>query len=249
MDEIWLLLPLVVIGIGFMLWRKLSVVTVYEYQKGLFYKNGKLDRIVDAGTYRFFASNNKIEVVDTRKRELLISGQEMLTRDNIGIRVSAVGSIHVADPVKAIHQSEHYLGDIYTVGQLALRDAIGTVTLDELLNNKIQFDLGIQEKIARAAIELGAVVSGVAIRDIMLPANLKKAYSGVLEAQKEAQKNLEKARGEQAVLRSLANSAKMYDEMPALLQARVIQALATGNNSIVFGAGKDQETGLRLAKK
>ncbi len=245
MDEIWLLLPLVIIGIGFMLWRKLSVVTVYEYQKGLFYKNGKLDRIVDAGTYRFLETINKIEVVDTRKRELLISGQEILTRDNIGVRVSVVGSVQIVDPTKAIHQSENYLGDIYKFGQLAMRDAVGAVTLDELLDNKTQFDAQIQQKVALAAAELGAVVSGLAVRDIMLPANLKKAYSGVLEAQKEAQKNLEKARGEQAVLRSLANSAKMYDEMPALLQARVIQALGTGNNSIVFGA----DDKVNIAKK
>lgn len=236
MEDIWLLLPLIVIGVGFMLWRKLSAVTVYEYQKGLFYKNGKLDRIVDAGTYRFFASNNKIDVVDIRKRELLISGQEILTKDNIGVRVSAVGSIQVFDPGKAMQRSENYLRDVYTIGQLALRDAVGSVTLNALLENKMQCDARVQQKVALAAAELGAVVSGLAVRDIMLPANLKKAYSGVLEAQKEAQRNLEKARGEQAVLRSLANSAKMYEEMPALLQARVIQALATGNNSIVFGA-------------
>jgi hypothetical protein len=88
-------------------------------------------------------------------------------------------------------------------------------------------------------------VSGLAVRDVMLPANLKKAYSGALEAQKEAQKNLEKARGEQAVLRSLANSSKLYEEHPSLLQARVIQALANGNNSIVFGA----DDKMSIAKK
>lgn len=70
----------------------------------------------------------------------------------------------------------------------------------------------------------------------MLPANLKKAFSGILEARKESQTQLEKARGEQAVLRNLANAAGLYETNPQLLQARIIQTLANGNNTIVFGA-------------
>ena len=72
----------------------------------------------------------------------------------------------------------------------------------------------------------------------MLPANLKKAFSGIIEAKKEAQTQLEKARGDQAVLRNLANAAGLYDANPQLLQARIIQTLANGNNTIVFGANE-----------
>jgi hypothetical protein len=68
----------------------------------------------------------------------------------------------------------------------------------------------------------------------MLPANLKRAFAGVLEAQKEAQRQLEKARGEQAVLRNLANSSAMYASNPMLLQARLVQVLDGGNNNVVF---------------
>lgn len=70
----------------------------------------------------------------------------------------------------------------------------------------------------------------------MLPANLKKAFAGILEAKKEAQKQLEKARGEQAVLRNLANSSAMFDGNPMLLQARIIQSLSNGNNTVIFNA-------------
>ena len=70
----------------------------------------------------------------------------------------------------------------------------------------------------------------------MLPNNLKRAYAGVLEAQKEAERRLEQARGEQAVVRSLANTARMLGENPALVQARMLQALDTGGNTLVFGS-------------
>ena len=70
----------------------------------------------------------------------------------------------------------------------------------------------------------------------MLPTNIKKAFSGILEEQKEAQRQLEKARGEQAVLRKLANVSGLYDVNPMLPQARLIQALSAGNNSVVFNA-------------
>lgn len=94
-----------------------------------------------------------------------------------------------------------------------------------------------QEKYVQSSTEeLGLSVESITIKDIIVPASIRRAYAGILEAQKEARKKLEQARGEQAVLRNLANSSAMYDKNPALLQARLIQALSSGHNSIVFNA-------------
>jgi regulator of protease activity HflC (stomatin/prohibitin superfamily) len=237
-NSLWFVLPVVLVLAvsGYWIWKNLTSTTIYQYQKGLRFKDGKLVAQLDAGHYRYFAKRSSIEVFDMRKSVLQLSGQEILTKDNIGIRITAVGQIQITDAVKIMQTTESYMADVYAVAQLSLRDAVGEVTLDELLASKSILDQKLQSDVTAKCNELGVAVSGLALRDIMLPANLKKAYGGVLEAQKEALRNVEKARGEQAVLRSLANSSKLYSENPSLLQARVIQALATGNNSIVFGA-------------
>jgi regulator of protease activity HflC (stomatin/prohibitin superfamily) len=237
-DLLWfvLLVILVLAVFGYWISKNLTSTTIYQYQKGLRFNDGKLVAKLDAGHYRYFAKRSSIEVFDMRKRALQLSGQEILTKDNIGIRITVVGQIQIIDVEIIMQTTESYMADVYAVAQLSLRDAVSGVTLDELLAHKSVLDHKIQADVAAKCSELGVAVSGLAVRDIMLPANLKKAYGGVLEAQKDALRNVEKARGEQAVLRSLANSSKLYSENPSLLQARVIQALATGNNSIVFGA-------------
>jgi regulator of protease activity HflC (stomatin/prohibitin superfamily) len=237
-ELLFVVLPavLVLVVLGYWILKNLTSTTIYQYQKGLLFKDGKLVKHLDAGHYRYLSKRSSIDVFDMRKRALSISGQEILTKDNIGIRITVVGQIQIINAEKTMQSTESYMVDVYALAQLSLRDAVAGVTLDELLATKSALDLKIQNDVATKCTELGVVVSGLALRDIMLPANLKKAYGGVLEAQKDALRNLEKARGEQAVLRSLANSSKLYSENPSLLQARVIQALATGNNSIVFGA-------------
>jgi regulator of protease activity HflC (stomatin/prohibitin superfamily) len=231
-----LVVLLLLAGLGFWLWKNLESTTVYEYQKGLLFKDGKLSRELDAGHYRYLAARSKIEVFDLRRRPLDLGGQEIITKDNVSIRLSVVGQIQITEPVKVLQQTESYMAEVYALAQLAMRDAVSTMTLDEILSQRPALDQLIQTHVKERSKDLGLSITSVAVRDIMLPANLKKAYAGVLEAQKNAQVNLEKARGEQAVLRSLANSSKLYAENPSLLQARVIQALSTGKNTIVFGA-------------
>jgi regulator of protease activity HflC (stomatin/prohibitin superfamily) len=217
-------------------WLQWHETIIYPYQQGLHYKDGQLNGLLTSGRHRYFGKRSRIDVHDVRKQALSVNGQEILTKDNVSLRVTLVGYYQIVDLELAERLSSSYVSDIYSLAQLALRKAVGGVTVDEFLAEKSQLDESIMTTLAQKGEALGLSITDVAVLDVMLPANLKKAYSGVLEAQKEAQKNLEKARGEQAVLRSLANSAKLYQENPSLLQARVIQALATGNNSIVFGS-------------
>lgn len=211
-------------------------VTIFEFQKGLLYKKGAFVKTLSAGKYHYIKSRSTIEVVDTRKTMLTLPGQEILTKDNVNIKITLVGFYEVSDPVKAKHQSENYMTEFYNISQIMLRELVGAITIDELLEKKGALDTQLLTGISEKVKGIGLSVSILSVKDIMLPANLKKAFSGILEAQKEAQRLLEKARGEQAVLRNLANSSGMYESNPMLLQARLIQSLATGNNSIVFSA-------------
>lgn len=237
MELFILLLAVALIGTIVYL-RVAALVVVYDFQKGLLYNQGSFVKIVGAGRYRFLKSRTDIQVVDTRRTMLALAGQEILTKDNISLKISLSGFYEVVDPVKAKHGSQNYITELYSLAQIVLRETVANYTIDELLEKKNEMDEQLLARMKDKAGALGVAFSALAVRDIMLPANLKKAFSGIIEAKKEAQTQLEKARGEQAVLRNLANAAGLYDANPQLLQARIIQTLANGNNTIVFGADK-----------
>jgi regulator of protease activity HflC (stomatin/prohibitin superfamily) len=225
-----------VLVLGSVVSRLYGAVTVYEYQRAILYRNGSVAVVWNQGRHRYFKPHSNVQVVDLRKSLLALPGQEVLTKDNVNLKLSLVGFYEIADPVSALHRSQSYTSEFYSVAQLALRDLVGQYTLDDLLEKKSELDAKLLSTASDGALPLGLKVSQLAIKDVMLPSNLKRAYSAVLEAKKEAQRQLEQARGEQAVLRSLANSAGLFEGNPALLQARVFQALSSGNNTIVFGA-------------
>lgn len=233
--EFLFVLLFILLLIVFSFWVRLfDFLTIYEFQKGILYKNGSFVKILDAGKHYYHKSNSMIHVLDIRKSLINLPGQEVLTKDNVSIKITLVGFYEITDPIKAVHQSENYVTEFYNLSQIVLRNLVGAVSIDELLEKKGEIDAQLLAGVSEKAKDLGLTVSTLSVKDIMLPANLKKAFSGILEARKEAQRQLEKARGEQAVLRSLANSSSMYESNPMLLQARLVQALSTGNNNIVF---------------
>lgn len=213
-----------------------STETVHDYQKGLLYTEGRFVRELGPGRYRYLDDKARIEVYDMRSQMLIAPGQSILTKDNAGVKITLSGRYEIVDALTAAHSSANYVAQMYDLCQIALRDLVSVRTLDELLENKTEIDSQLVAAVAEKARRLGVNVTALAIKDVILPANLKKAYSGVLEARKDAQRQLEIARGEQAVLRSLANAAKLYQGDPALLQARLVQSLAGGGNQIVFAA-------------
>jgi regulator of protease activity HflC (stomatin/prohibitin superfamily) len=230
-------LPLVVsAAIIFVASRLRTSTIIYPNHQGLLYTDGKLIRSLGPGRYHRFPNRSRIDVHDMRRATLSVSGQEIMTKDNIAVRVSLVGYSQISDLERVVSVSTYYQSDLHAIAQLAVRDAVGGVTLDELLAEKSALNGALQAEISEKALTLGVSVTDVAILDVMLPAVLKKAYSGLIEAQKEALIKLEKARGEHAVLRSLANSAKLYQDNPSLVQARVLQALDSGGNSIILGS-------------
>jgi regulator of protease activity HflC (stomatin/prohibitin superfamily) len=237
-------LPLAVIALAvYAFLRARASTIIYPNYQGLFYTDGKLVRTLGPGRYPYAAKRSRIDVHDMRRSTLSVSGQEIMTKDNIAVRVSLVGYSQISDLERAVSVSTYYQQDLHAIAQLAVRGAVGGMTLDELLAQKSALNEALQGEIGEKALIIGVTVTDVAILDIMLPAILKKAFGGLIEAQKEALIKLEKARGEHAVLRSLANSAKLYQDNPALVQARVMQALDSGNNSIVFGGDGQPKVG------
>jgi regulator of protease activity HflC (stomatin/prohibitin superfamily) len=215
-------------------WRA-SGTTVYEHQKGLLFYNGKFVRELGAGHHRRWSPHSTVQIFDLRSQPLAIKGQDVLTSDKINIRISMVGAFRMIDPRQAVTVSTDYLNDLQTSAQMALRHVVGQLSLADTLEKQSAINADVLSRTIATAKILGLEVPDLAIRDVTLPANLKRAFAGVIEAQKDAQRKLEIARGEHALLRTLSNASRLYAENPALLQARAMQALETGQNSIVLG--------------
>jgi regulator of protease activity HflC (stomatin/prohibitin superfamily) len=236
MEVFFVLLALAAAFVLYFVLKASSTTTVHEYEKGLKYVNGACRGIVGTGRYRFWTNNSTIVKRDMRVQPLSITGQEMPTKDNVGVRVSVIGHYQIVDLKKAVHDTANDSHELHTTVQLALRDSVAKLTLDELMAQRKTLETEVLKSAGSTLVDFGLDLKDLAVRDIMLPASIKKSLSGVIEAQKDTLRNLEKVRGEHAVLRSLANAANLYKDNPALLNARLIQTLELGGNSIVFGA-------------
>jgi regulator of protease activity HflC (stomatin/prohibitin superfamily) len=233
--EVLIAIILLALIAGFIFVRGVNSVTVYEYEKGLRYVNGALKGVVGTGRYRNFGIRTRIVKQDMRVQPLTITGQEMPTKDNAGIRLSLAGHYQIVNLTKALHDNSKFQHDLHIAVQLALREVVSNLTLDELLASRGTVDVEVLKIAQPKLASIGVEIKDLAVRDIILPASLKKSLAGVIEAKKDALKNLEKTRGEQAVLRNLANAARMFEENPQLLNARLVQALEQGGNTLVFG--------------
>lgn len=136
----------------------------------------------------------------------------------------------------ATNRIENYQESLYIVLQLALREIIGSTKIDQLLERRNSLGEQLTEVARNQVEEFGLRLLSVSIKDIMFPEDLKKMFAQVIKAQKEGLAGLEKARGETAALRNLANAAKMIENNPALMQLRLIQSLEdSSGNTFILG--------------
>jgi regulator of protease activity HflC (stomatin/prohibitin superfamily) len=142
----------------------------------------------------------------------------------------------VADPNAAINKNANFRTNLYLSLQMALRELVGKEKIDVLLENRAGISTKLMELTSGKAAEWGLKLISADVKDIMFPGEMKKAFAQVVKAQKEGQAALERARGETAALRSLANAARTMDDNPNLLQLRALQALAESSGStLVLG--------------
>jgi regulator of protease activity HflC (stomatin/prohibitin superfamily) len=204
---------------------------VNEAQAGLLYRHGRFARVVSAGRHVVWGFGWTMNTIDLRKASVLIAGQEVLTADNVALKLSLLVTHQVADPVKAAHETQNWAGDIYNAAQLALRAVIGAVTVEALLAQRLDVGSQLVARVQPEAAKIGVNVLAVEVKDVMFPAELKRAFSDVLKAKQEGQAALERARGETAALRNLANAARVLEGNPALMNLRLMQSLTTAQNA------------------
>lgn len=216
--------------------RLFELITIYEFQRGLRYRKGKFADVLDPGQYWLYRRTTRVTTIDTRPRFISVPGQEVLSSDSVSVRVSLAAEFVVEDPAKAINSVEDYHDALYLTLQVALREIVGQAEIDELLEKRDEMGKRLREVGAPAVQEFGLKLSSVDIKDIMFPGPLKRVFASVVEARKEGLASLERARGEQAALRNLANAARLMEGNPMLMHLRLLQEIGgASGNTIVLG--------------
>jgi len=212
------------------------MVTIHEYERAVRYVRGKLEGVVEPGQFRYRASTTKLVTIDLREQTIVVPGQEILSADSLGFKISLQANYRVDDPVKSQSVVSNYFVTLYADIHAATRAVVETMTGDEILANRSAIGTKVEEAVKIAARRYGIEVSSLTVRDCMLPANLKQIYAKVAEAKQEGQAALERARGESAALRNLANAARAMDNNPNLSYLRLLQTIEknTGGSTIVL---------------
>lgn len=194
---------------------------------GMLLVNGKFERMLPAGQYGFWKVQRKVEVklLDMRLQTTEVSGQEILTKDRVSLRLNLTAAYRLTDPAKVMFQVSDYANFVYRELQLALREAVGAQSLDELLADKDALNANITARVRERLAEFGVALSSVGVKDIILPGEMKMILNQVVEAQKAAEANLIKRREETQAMRSLHNTAKMMENNPVLMRLKELEAL------------------------
>lgn len=215
---------------------RLVRVTVYEFQRALRYRKGRFLSVLGPGQYWILEPRTTVTPVDVRPNFITLMGQEVLTADGVLLKVSVAANYEMSDPQLAINGQANYAQALYLLLQLAVREVISTSEADELLENRAGFAEKIRTLAEPQVQRLGLKLLAADLKDLMISGDLKKSFAQVVKARKEGEAALERARGETAALRSLANAARMLQDNPQLVQLRMLQAMGeSGGNTLVVG--------------
>jgi regulator of protease activity HflC (stomatin/prohibitin superfamily) len=203
-----------------------GVAEVPDTSVGLLIVDGELREVLKPGAtaYWKYQRNVRVEIAELRLQAMEVTGQEILTRDKVSLRLNLTALWQVTDAVKARSTVSNAAEYVYKELQLALREAVGTRTLDELLTDKGAID----REVAASAAKLeasGLAVRSVGVKDVILPGEMKTILNQVVEAEKVAQANLIRRREETAATRSLLNTARLMEENPTLLRLKELETL------------------------
>jgi regulator of protease activity HflC (stomatin/prohibitin superfamily) len=221
--------------------RSAGELTVMPYEAGVKMRAGAPVELLHPGRYHTWPAATTIQRVDLRQFTATVAGQEVLTADQMSLRVSAIAAFRVVDPKAYVVVAVQPTLRLHEEVQLALRRRVGAHKLDDLLSQRTLIETGMAEEIQPALAPMGMKVESVSVRDLTLTGPAKAAFADLWRAQKEGLAALERARGEQAALRALNNAARMLKGNPELMNLRLLQAIAGGPGkpaaTVVLGGG------------
>ncbi|MGB3654010.1 MAG: slipin family protein [Rivularia sp. (in: cyanobacteria)] len=205
----------------------LHVCQVPAQHIGLLYVNQEFQTQLRSGIHAWwvFGRSFQSEVIDLRLQNLEVSGQDILSKDKVPLRLNLTAGFRIQDALRAKNGLSDFYGYLYKELQFALRAAVGEKTLDEMLEDKGAIDISIAEYIRPKAAEYGIEIDSVGVKDIILPGEIKTILSKVVEAEKSAQANVVRRREETAATRSMLNTARVMEDNPVALRLKELEVL------------------------
>jgi regulator of protease activity HflC (stomatin/prohibitin superfamily) len=236
LEILWILVLIAVILVIMLKLLPIRHVTIFEYQTGLLYKKGRYVSLLTPGSYWISSVFSTVSAMDMRPEFITMPGQDLLSADGVTIKISTAAEFQVVDPNLAVNKTANFRANLYLILQMALREIVGKEKIDALIENRSGIGHKLLEMTQGKVSGMGVKLISADIKDIMFSGEMKKAFAQVIKAQKEGQAALERARGETAALRSLANAARTMDDNPNLLQLRALQVLGdSSGNTLVLG--------------
>jgi regulator of protease activity HflC (stomatin/prohibitin superfamily) len=198
---------------------------VDQYERGIVFTMGKYSRMWQPGWHILIPVFQKLTKVDVRVKAVDVPDQEAITKDNIPVRINAVIYFKVSDAAKAVIEVEDFFGAVSQLAQTTMRNAVGEVTLDDLLQKKKQVSEGIKTVVDKVSDEWGIDVQSVELKDIVLPETLKRTIAKVAEAQREKQAMIINSEGEVGAAQNMAEAAQLLAATPGALHLRTLQSI------------------------
>lgn len=215
-----------------------SIVQINEYERGVKFGRGKFKKIMKPGWNLVLPVIESYKKVDIRTKAVDVPEQEAITKDNVSIKINAVIYFKVFDASKAILAVENFKYAVSQLAQTTMRNAVGAVSLDELLGEREKISTEICSIIDAATDPWGIKVENVELKDVSLPEEMKRVIAKVAEAEREKDAVITKAKGELEASNNLAEAARTLSETPGALHLRTLATLndlsSDQSNTIIF---------------
>lgn len=216
----------------------LSVKIIREYQRGVIFRLGRIHHTKPPGLRFIIPLVDWMVRVDVRTKTIDIKPQDIITRDNVTVRVNAVAFFNVTDAVKSVIAIEDFKFGTSQLAQTTLRSIVGQVELDELLINRDDINSRLQQTIGALTEPWGVQVTLVEVKDVELPESMRRAMARQAESERERRAKVIHARGEREAAAELGEAAAVLETHPAAMQLRVLATMAEvaveKNSTLIF---------------
>lgn len=215
-----------------------SIKQISEYERGIKFTCGRFSNIMKPGWNIVFPIFQSFKKIDIRTKVIDVPEQEVITKDNVSVKINAVIYYNIFDASQALLGVEDYHYAVSQLAQTTMRNIAGSVTLDELLTSREKISTNICEIVDKATDSWGIKVQNVELKDVALPGEMKRVIAKVAEAEREKQAVITKAEGELEASQNLANAAETLSSSPGALHLRTLSTIndvsSDQSNTIIF---------------
>lgn len=228
---VWIIIILIILFFS-------SIKQINQYERGIKFTLGKFSSIMQPGWNIVFPIFQSYSKVDIRTKAVDVPEQDAITKDNVSVRINAVIYYKVFDASKAILEVENFKYAVSQLAQTTMRNAVGSVSLDELLSSREKIANEICSIIDNATDPWGIKVENVELKDLSLPEEMKRVIAKIAEAEREKQAVITKAQGEVEASQNLAKAAEIMSASPGALHLRTLSTIndvsSDQSNTIIF---------------